>query len=186
METRCRHHRRPIPFLSSTSVLLPSDDGPRTRRTMIPQCCFSQAREPQQPPGEQDKQPPSSKSQEVCGLALSEPAQAGLQKETRAQTLLREARRPSLIAACPPLPGKEFTCVLITSPLPPQKASLRVRDFKRTERSKTVARPHAKAPSGARVNLSGEPYSEHQHTLHIISLALLPRTRASQAAELLG
>lgn len=45
-----------------------------------------------------------------------------------------------------------------------------------------MVNPHAKAPLGANVNLSGEPYSEHQHTLHIISLALLPRTRASQAA----
>lgn len=64
----------------------------------------------------------------------------------------------------------------------PGKAYLRIRVFKRTERPKTVANPHAKAPSGARVNLSEEPSSEHQHTLHIISLALLPRTRASQTA----
>lgn len=60
VETQCRRHRRPIPFLPSISVLLSSDDGPRTGRTMIPQCCFNQAREPQQPPGGQDKQPPSS------------------------------------------------------------------------------------------------------------------------------
>lgn len=65
------------------------------------------------------------------------------------------------------------------------KSLFKDQGFKRTERSKTVANPQAREPGilrGARVNLSGEPYSEHQHTLHIISLAPLPRTRASQTA----
>lgn len=65
------------------------------------------------------------------------------------------------------------------------KSLFKDQGFKRTERSKTVVNPHTREPGilrGARVNLSGEPFSEHQHTLHIISLAPLPRTRASQAA----
>lgn len=49
VEAKCRHHKRPIPFLSSISVLLSSNDGPRGGRTMIPQCCFNPARVAQQP-----------------------------------------------------------------------------------------------------------------------------------------
>lgn len=83
-KAECRHHRRPIPFLSSTSVLLSSDDGPRGGRTMIPQRCFNQARVPQQALENTTNSSPLPKTQEVCGLPLPEPAQAGPQKETRA------------------------------------------------------------------------------------------------------
>lgn len=83
-EAKGRHHRRPVPFPSSTSVLLPSDDGPRGGRTMTSQRCFNQARVPQQPLENKTNSSPLPKPQEVCGLLLPEPAQAGLQKETRA------------------------------------------------------------------------------------------------------
>lgn len=65
---------------------------------------------------------------------------------------------------------------------PSPKSLFKAQGLKRTERSKTVAKPLGRSPLRARLSPSGEPYSEQRHTLHIISLALLPRTRASQAA----
>lgn len=67
------------------SVLLSSKDGPRCGRTVSLHGCFSQARAPQQLPGEQDKQQDSSKNSGGVWPPLPEPAWAGLQKETRVQ-----------------------------------------------------------------------------------------------------
>lgn len=128
VEAKCRHRRRPIPFLSSTSVLLSSNDGPRGGRTMIPQGCFNPARVPQQSLENKTNSSPLPKTREVCGLPLSEPAQAG-PRETRAYPLLkggtlpgqREARRPLTASSLPSSTRQVFTCVLMSNPLPHEK-----------------------------------------------------------------
>lgn len=86
------------------------------------------ARAPQQSLENKTNSSPLPKTREVCGLPLSEPAQAG-PRETRAYPLLkggtlpgqREARRPLTASSLPSSTRQVFTCVLITNPLPHEK-----------------------------------------------------------------
>lgn len=98
----------------------------------------------------------------------------------------QEARRP-LATSSLPSSTRAGTYLRSEHLVPSLKSLFKAQGLKtRKVRDSVDLWPSHMALSGARLNPLGEHQSEHQHTLHIVSLALLPRMHASRAARTPG
>lgn len=93
-----------------------------------------------------------------------------------------EARRP-LAASSLPSSTRAGTYLCSEHLAPSLKSLFKAQGLKTRKVPNSVDLwPSHMAPSAAGLSPLGETQCEHQHTLHIVSLALLPRTCASRAA----